>query len=610
VAGRPLLNLSFALCYAAGGESVGAYHAFNLAIHILAGLTLFGVARRTLDRMRGTGFQPVVGNEHGLEAHATFLALAIAVLWTLDPLQTSTVTYIAQRSEAMMGLFYLLTLYGFIRHADEAESGKRKAESGNTRPGRKGRFPPSAFRFPLLSVSACFLGMATKEVMVTAPVIVFLYDRTFVSGSFRLAWQRHWRIYLGLASSWIVLGCLITGLHDRGVGGGLGVSGWEYGLAECRVVLNYLRLAVWPNPLVLDYGPFVRAPFGARLPWVLVLLLPVAGVAVALWRRPVLGFLGCWFLVILAPTSSFVPVVLQPMAENRLYLPLVAVIALAVCGIHSAMRLRPGTILILGGVAVAFGGLTLRRNEDYRSAVALWADTVAKVPDNPRAHYNLAIALLGDGRAPEAIEHLETALRIYPSYPDAHFNLGLALQGAGRLPEAIDQYHAALALKPGFPKAEYDLGTALVASGELPDAIGHFEAAVQLDRDFADARAALATALFQSGQTDDAIPQFREAVRLRPASAELRNRLGIALAVAGRLPEAVPQFEAALQINPRSSQTHINLGSALANENRLDEAVAQFEAALALDPASPEARTRLQMALQALGHPSSPSSSP
>jgi protein O-mannosyl-transferase len=184
--GRPVVNLSLALNYALGGSNVWGYHALNLAIHIiLAGLTLFGVVRRTLLR-------PALRER--FSPSAARLALVVAVLWTAHPLQTEAVTYVSQRCESLMGLFYLLTLYCFVRGADSQRCGW----------------------WFTLSVVACLLGMATKEVMVTAPLLVLLYDRTFVTGSFRKAWTRHRRLYLSLAGTWLLLGYLMAGLHYRG----------------------------------------------------------------------------------------------------------------------------------------------------------------------------------------------------------------------------------------------------------------------------------------------------------------------------------------------------------------------------------------------------------
>jgi len=232
-AARPLLNLTFALNYAVGGLSVQGYHVVNLIIHICAGLALLGIVRRTL-------LLPGLRQRYG-EA-ALSLAACVALLWTLHPLQTEAVTYISQRAESLMGLFYLLTLYGFIRSV--------------TTESRNG--------WLILSVAACFCGMATKQVMVTAPVLVLLYDRAFVSGSFRSALAgRRW-YYVSLAATWLLLGFLMhrSSLTTVRVGFQVGVSWLTYALTELRVVTDYLKLAFWPHPLVFDYGTeiFVTGP--------------------------------------------------------------------------------------------------------------------------------------------------------------------------------------------------------------------------------------------------------------------------------------------------------------------------------------------------------------
>ncbi len=278
VGGRPVVNLSLAVNYALGGTRVWGYHAVNLAIHILAGLALYGIVRRTL-------LCPLLRERFG--ASAMRLAMAVAVLWTVHPLQTEAVTYISERCESLMGLFYLLTVYCFIR--------------GTNAPRSSGWFT--------LSVLACGLGMASKEVMVTAPVMVLVYDRTFVSGSFREAWTRHRRLYLGLAGTWLLLGWLMVGLHYRDVGFGLGITGWAYALTECRVVIRYLWLALWPHPLVFDYGRVVAIRhIAAVAPSALILAVLAAGTLFELRRQPAFGFVGAWFFMILAPTSSLVPV--------------------------------------------------------------------------------------------------------------------------------------------------------------------------------------------------------------------------------------------------------------------------------------------------------------
>jgi hypothetical protein len=386
--GRPVINLSLAINYAFGQTDVTGYHALNLAIHILAGLVLFGLVRRTLLRPAFAGLRRARPQDS-----TTLLAFTIAALWMLHPLQTESVTYIVQRAESLMGLFYLLTLYCFVRSADE--TGKRQEARGES-PEKETRGPhlirsPASGLWPLASGLFCFLGMASKEVMVSAPLLVLLYDRTFVAGSFRAAWQNHWRLYLGLAASWLLLGFLVvsTGGNRNGSAGfSSGMTWWTYALTQLPAVVHYLRLSFWPHPLVFDYGTAVVKQAGQVIPGALIIAALAIGTVLGLRRWPAIGFAGIWFFAILAPSSSVVPVVTETMAEQRMYLPLAAVVALVVLGLYAwAGRLGAYALLAL---AVSLGILTFQRNQDYASELFIWRDTVAKRPENARAHNNPA----------------------------------------------------------------------------------------------------------------------------------------------------------------------------------------------------------------------------
>ena len=314
VAGRPVLNFSLGLNYAVSGLQVWSYHALNLAIHVLAGLTLFGVLRRTFLR-------PVLADRFGAQSRA--LAFAIATLWTLHPLQTEAVTYIIQRAESLMGLFFLLTLYAAIR-AMESDAPRRG-------------------RWWALSVASAVLGAGTKEIAALAPPLVFLYDRTFVSGSFRAAWQRHRFLHLSLAATWMpLLGFLATTGGNRGGTFHLAdASLWfSHALTQFEAVTRYLWLSFVPFPLIFDYGEIPAPDIGMALLWAVPVLGLLAATVWALRVKPVLGFLGAWFFLILAPTSVL-PATLQIIVEHRMYLPLAAVLA----GVGAAVW-----ILILGGM--------------------------------------------------------------------------------------------------------------------------------------------------------------------------------------------------------------------------------------------------------------------
>ena len=600
VSGRPAANLTLALNYALSGTDTWSYHGLNLLIHALGGVVLYGLVRRTLLR-------PALSARFGRDS--TSLALAIAVLWALHPLQTESVTYIIQRVESLMGLFYLLTLYLFVRSIES----------------------PRPSRWQAGMVAACLLGMATKETMATAPVLVMLYDRTFVAGTFRGALQQRRGLYAALAATWLPLAYLAAGTGwSRGgsVGFSASVSPAEYWMTQFEAVAHYLRLSLWPHPLVFDYGTYLVKHLGdVALCAVVVVSLAAATVASSCRSGfHALGFLGAWIFVILAP-SSIVPVATQTMAEHRMYLPVAAVMALLVLGIY-AFAGRRGWLLV-GAIAVSLGLLTERRNDDYHTDLRLWSDTVLKRPDNARAHCALGMALFPiRGRLQDAIGEFETALRIQPEYPDAqndlgvaletqpdhsdeairrfrealrvspkfaqaHYNLGVALARAGRIQEAVQEYEAALIAQPEYAEAYNNLGNLLCSIGHTDEGIRQLERALQIRPNYAKAHFDLGNAFVQAGKIPEAIPHFEEALRIQPDFAGANNNLGVVLCRSGRISEGIEHIEAAIREEPDSVYPHFALGTAFLQAGRRTEAVAEFEKVLQLRPNDPSARRML-----------------
>jgi tetratricopeptide (TPR) repeat protein len=603
VGGRPVLNLTLAADYAAGGSAVWIYHATNLAIHVLAALTLFAIVRRTLRAL-------AIGC-------ATPAAFSAALLWALHPLQTESVTYVIQRAESLMGLLYLLTLYCFVRSV-----------------GARG---PGARLWQAACALACLAGMATKEVMVSAPLVVLLYDATFAAGSVRAALRGRAPLYCLLAATWGVLALLVLSTHGRGgtAGFATGVAWWRYALAQGPAIAHYLRLCVWPHPLVFDYGRTLAPASPGDLPGILAVAGLLVATAWALLRRPALGFLGACFFLVLAPSSSFVPVATETMAEHRMYLALAPVVIVAVAAAWRWLgRFALAACLALAAVLLA---VTWQRNEAYSSAESLWRDVVARRPANDRAQFDLGCALVAvPGRLDEAVVHFREALSLNPDYIEAHYNLGKALDALGRKTEAIAQYEEALRLNYTQVDAHFCLGRDLEGiPGGLDRAVAEYEAAVRLQPDFAEAHLSLGVALEKvpgrsgeaisqyeealrldpglfvarldlagalqavPGRLGDSIAQYEEALRLRPDSAEAHFRFGTALnAAAGRLNEAVAQYGEALRLKPDFADAHYGMGSALvAIPGRLDDALAQFQEALRLRPDYAEARCGLGLAL-------------
>jgi tetratricopeptide (TPR) repeat protein len=374
-----------------------------------------------------------------------------------------------------MGLFYAATLYFAIR-----------AWEG-----------PRAGLWSAAAVATCALGMGTKEVMMSAPIMVALYDFVFMAGEaggLAGVWKRRWRLYAGLAATWVLL-ALFVATTTRSASVGFFLKGWTpwlYLQTQAAVIVHYLRLVFLPWPMVLDYEWPAATSVVDVLPQGVFLAALFALTAWGLVRRWPAAWLGALFFLVLAPSSSVLPIVTEVAAEHRMYLPLAAVIALAVTGAYVAGRkvlAKTGGsgahVLRAAGAAVAalaVAGcvyLTRERNLDYHSSERIWAATVAARPENSRALANLGVTLVELGRPAEAEPYLRRAVAVRPDFPEAQSGLGVALCMQGRLEEGVTHLERAVALEPDYRDAWRNLGEASGALGRRGPAAQAFRAALK-----------------------------------------------------------------------------------------------------------------------------------
>jgi len=609
VMGRPMVNLSLALNYAVGGDRVEGYHALNLAIHLLSALLLFGIIRRTL-------LAPVFADR--FTTHARGLAWVAALIWLVHPLLTESVTCIIQRTESLMGLFYLATLYASMRAMGTA------CPAGWT----------------MLAGLACLAGMATKEVMVSAPLIVWLYDRTFAAGSFAAAWRQRRGLYVTLGATWAILALLVISMGgNRGGTSGFGssVTTWAYLGTQAEAICRYLKLAVWPSPLIVDYGRYLTQSFVIVALCGLVVLGLVGLTLYGLVRRPVWGFVGSWFFCILAPSSSFIPLLTQTIAEHRMYLPLAGIVVTLVVGLfcHWPRIFWPVGV----AVALAFVGLTRARNHDYRSSRAIWEDTVRKWPGQMRSLNNLAVAMAEDpGTRGEAAAVMEEALRRAQPADQAValINLGsLLADSPTRAGEAVNLFRKGLVLNSQSALGHRNLGTLLGKQpGHEQEALLELRTALRLEPDSTDTLSALGNLLTrlpgsekegeamlrealildpdlfgaaldlgtvlagQSGRLDEAMIYLSRAEVLASNSSEASNSLGAALEkIPGQLEQALAAYRRAVVLQPANWRARYNLAMNLLNQGKIDEAVGLLETVTRTAPDFPDAQTNLALAL-------------
>jgi protein O-mannosyl-transferase len=598
-AGRPMVSLSLAVSYAVGGMEPTAFRIWNVAVLVASALVLAGLIRRTWRRL---------GHN---DSSATLLSGAIALIWLVHPLNTEVVGYVTQRTESMMGLFYLLTVYCASRAMTDMDEGRGGAMWAG------------------LSIASCASGMACKESMVTAPVMVLLYDTVFCARSPLDALKRRKMLYLGLAVTWVLLAFFVAGgPRSRSAGFSTGVSAWTYLLNQAPMIVTYLARTLWPHPLVLDYGRTHPATLTSVLPsaiFVVMLLLAVA--AAWVFARPA-AYLGTWFFVTLAPSSSILPIATEVGAERRMYLPLAAVVALVVFAVRAAAgrwleqrqgevpetrpgrpqgarsgnpaRLRTTSITALVIVVLALAARTAVRSAEYQDPIAIWESVLRHRPHG-RAHHNLAIVLKERGRTAEAIEHYRAAADAEPA---AHYALGFEAGSAGQFEAAAGHLQEFLRLDPDdilAPKASFLLGQALARIGKPAEAERAFRETLRMSPRDADARVALADVLVSEERYDEAIPLYREYLTMQPQNAGAHHNLALALVATEKDAEALPEFERAVALVPSDANLRMSLGHTLASMGRLDEAVAEYRKGLERAPSNARLMSALALALAASG---------
>ncbi len=549
VAGRPVANLSFAITYALGPAEVSgptgapgvpsvpsalgatAFHVGNLLIHLAAALVLFGVVRRTL---MSPPLQPELG------AAAPWVALTIALVWVVHPIQTAAVTYIVQRVESLMGLFYLLALYCAIRAS--------------------GAWYPRVWS--AAAIASCACGMATKEVMVTAPIVVALWDHLFGAPRPGGTGRLRWGLLAGLASTWLVLGALVAHEH-RGPSVSLAPGTvWLYLLAQAEVVAHYLRLAFVPSPLVFLYDWPLGSSLGAVAWQASLLTALIVLTLVGIGRRHPASFLGAWFFLILAPSSSVLPIVTEVAAEHRMYLPLAAVIAGVWCGLFVVGRrllTASGASAVAGVVAavvvvLALGLETRNRNRVYWNGEGLWQDTVTKRPNDARPRVAYGEALASAGRLSEAETQLQAAVGLAPADPSARVRLGAVLSQQRKFDAAIPQFERALALRPGDVDAHRFLAEVYAVQRQDQMAVQHYERALAALPDDAQLMSRLAAILADSHEVSAqdaarALGLADRAVRLTSGrDPRMLEILSVAQAASGHFADAASTARAAAEV--------------------------------------------------------------
>lgn len=575
---HPLTWLSHMIDFQIYGSNPAGHHLTNVFLHILNTLLLFIVLKRMTKFFWQSAF--------------------VAALFAIHPLHIESVAWVAERKDVLSTLFWMLTLWSYVRYAEH----------------------PGIYRYiPILLFFT--LGLMSKPMVITMPFVMLLLDywplgRVQLGKSFVHKSDNAKVVETGgkkRFGTWIILEkipllilsgasiCVtlfaqwsgIATLHSFPFSSRIGNSLVSY--------ISYMGKMIWPQNLSVFY------PYSEKIPqWQIggsaLLLVLITLFAVRLIRRYPYVMIGwLWYLGTLVPVIGLVQVGLQSMADRYTYIPMIGlfiIVAWIVPDILARWRFHRLVVPVLASCVVgALMIVTVFQLQHWQNSITLFSHALNVTKNNYVIHSNMGASLAEQGKVSEAILHYEEALRIKPDDFDAHYNLANSLVRSGDLQNAISHYDTALRIQPNESALHNNMGIALSQLGKTNEAIMHFREAVRIKPDYDDAQYNLEMALTRQEKAKKEIPGKADMQIVDPKSAEGQMKIGLSLVQKGNLDEAIPKFQEALRLNPRLVAAHISLGLIMAQKRDLDKAIDYFRKALQIKPDLPEAHNSLGVAL-------------
>lgn len=484
---RPLLLISYWVDYQMGAGDPHGYHTTNVLLHFFVSIVVMFIAARLLE---WTGVS-------GRMRQA--LAVFSGALFLLHPLQTESVAYVASRSEVLSVLFYYTAFAVFIYSNRDSMSLLRA-----------------------VAIVALFgAAAATKEHTLTLPALIVLTDLFWHRGGLRRNGILYALLALACAAGGVVVWRVLLASNTAGFGMA-DLSPTSYFLTQCRMIWIYVRMFFLPFGQNIDADiPISRGLFDQGAIFGLLALLAVTAAAWIYRKRWPLASFGVFvFLLLIAPTSSIIPI-RDVLAERRVYLPFLGLILIA---LELLRRLQfPQAVGTGSAVLLAATVLTYQRSDVWSTPLTLWQDSVAKSPHKMRPLFHLAFTEYQAGDCAKAAQDFQAASRL--DTPDYRLlvDWANALDCAGREEEAATEFMAATRLYPQSAEAWVGLSSVYGKQNKLDQALEVLARAEALDPLIPQIYVNRGGVYELQGNRAAAAKEYRRALALDPA-----NRLAAA----------------------------------------------------------------------------------
>jgi tetratricopeptide (TPR) repeat protein len=562
---RPLSCLSFAVNYYFGGLDVFGYHLVNISIHFITAVFLFLFIYHTLNL-------PLLRDRYAEKAY--FIALLSTVLWAINPAQGQAVTYIVQRMASMAGMFYIISMYLYLKARTYEEDYK------------------SVICY-LTSILAFLLAFGSKENAIMIPFSLVLFEIFLLQKTPWLNIKRHLKIYLIIIGLLLLAGIFYIHLKDLNIFEYLS-TGYQNRpftlgqrlLTEPRVIIFYISLLIYPvsTRLNIAHDIDISTSLFTPLSTIISLLLITGIIIIALSkskRYPLIAFSICFFFLNHIVESSFLP--LELIYEHRNYIPSMFLFLPLVIGFSAIVdyyRSRKSMQYILLAFIILYlvglGHSTFIRNFTWKNEKTLWIDAIEKSTGIARPHHNLGRYYQDHGYRAEALSEYQKALSglmVHRKnlYFTTYYNLGKLYADNKEFEKAETHYKKALQINPAFPPLLNNLATLYDRNGEVEKAYQYLQRAFRLDPYNEVTNLNLGLFYLKKGLPEKAISHLK-----RATGPELSSRqqayMGIAYKQKGLSGRAIIYFREATRINPSDIMSYLHMTEIYLNKDHQDRA--------------------------------------
>ncbi|MFQ5454578.1 MAG: tetratricopeptide repeat protein [Nitrospirota bacterium] len=606
---RLVTNITFAINYYFGGLDVSGYHIVNIIIHIITTISLYLFLKITLE-IRGQRIKEFRVSSFEFRDKPFWIAIIAALLWSTSPVQTQAVTYIVQRATSMATMFYILSLLCYVKGR---VSWNRSQKSKVRNKGKSDGLLTSNF-WLLTSLFFALLAFGSKEITITLPLIIILYEIYFFARFDLKKIKKACPYFIIMVISFIVIGFIYIGAGSqkgiiKGIKGLMAARSIEQEftalqrlITEFRVVIYYITLLLLPLPsrlrLIYEFS-VSHSLFNPVSTFICMLIIfGIIGYGIYIYkRRTVISFFILWFFLNLVIESTVIRLWL--VFEHRLYLPSIGFFIIAAIGIVKLAdmikfryRSSPHNYLLFTAycsfpiiLILTQSVWTVQRNNLWKDPILFWSDNLKKTPDSSTVHSDLGLNYARNGNIDMAIEEYKKAIELLPKFYFAHYNLGMAYFNKGDIDSALNKYRDTLRVAPGFYEAHYRIGLIYQRQGNMDKAIDEYKKALSINPYHFLSRDALTSIYLDQKKWDMAIDEYKRVIEIFPNAPLVYNTLGILYKRTGRIDLSIDAYKKALRLDPDIADAHYNLGLIYFEQGNLDMALKEFKDSIRNDSA-------------------------